>query len=102
MSSHVVMTFQSKPEVVGRLRDFLSDLQDHIIEAGALTASLMQDEEDSTRFLEVDVWQSAAEYGKFFEAAKEEGKLKPLEDLLLSPLQVEILDTVKYSRNRRR
>jgi quinol monooxygenase YgiN len=73
-----------------------------MIEAGALTASLMQDEEDSTRFLEVDVWQSSAEYRKFLEAAEAAGKLKPLEELLLSPFQVEILDTVKYSRNRRR
>jgi quinol monooxygenase YgiN len=96
------MTFQSRPEVVGQLRDFLSELQDHIIEAGALTASLMQDEEDSTRFLEVDVWQSTADYGKFFEAAKAEGRFQPIEDLLVSPLQVELLDTVKYSRNRRR
>jgi quinol monooxygenase YgiN len=96
------MRFHSKPEVVGQLRDLLSGLQDRIMDAGALTASLMQDEEDSTRFLEVDVWQSAAEYGKFFEAAKAEGRLQPIEDLLVSPLQVEVLDTVKYSRNRRR
>jgi quinol monooxygenase YgiN len=96
------MTFHSKLEVLEELRDLLIELQDHIIEAGALTASLMQDEQDSTRFIEADVWESAAEYGKFFEAAKAEGRLKPLEDLLLSPLQVEFLDTVKYTRNRRR
>jgi quinol monooxygenase YgiN len=96
------MTFHSKPEAVGQLRDFLSALQDRIIAAGALTASLLQDDEDSTRFIEVDVWQSAAEYSKFLESAKAEGRLKRMEELLLSPLQVEILDTVKYSRNRRR
>ena len=102
MSSHVVMTFHSKPEVVGQLRDFLSGLQDRIIEAGALTASLMQDDEDPCRFLEVDVWQSAVEYARFFEKATADGRLNPLEDWLQSPLQVEVLDTVKYSRNRRR
>ena len=102
MSSHVVMTFRSRPEVVGQVRDLLSDLQDSIIEGGALTASLMQDEEDPTHFVEVDVWQSAAEFGKFLDEARAEGRLAQLDDLLLSPLQVEVLDTVKYSRTRRR
>jgi quinol monooxygenase YgiN len=102
MSSHVIMTFHSKTEAVKQLRDLLSGLQDRIIEGGALTASLLQDDEDATRFIEVDVWQSAAEYGKFVEAAEAEGRLKPIEDLLLSPHQVEVLDTVKYSCNRQR
>jgi quinol monooxygenase YgiN len=102
MSSHVIMTFHSKTEAVEQMRDLLSGLQDRIIEAGALTASLLQDNEDATRFIEVDVWQSTAEHAKFFESVKAEGRLKAIEDLLLSPLQVEVLDTVKYSRNRRR
>jgi quinol monooxygenase YgiN len=96
------MTLQAKPEAVTALRDYLSALQERIIDAGALTASLMQDEDNPSHFLEVDVWLSAEEYKRFFEAASNEGILQPLDALLQAPLQVAYLDTVKYSRSRRR
>jgi quinol monooxygenase YgiN len=102
MSSNVILTFQAKPDRVNLLLEFLTDLQDDIIEAGALTASLMQDQSDPASVLEVDVWQSAEEHKSFIKAATAAGAFKPLESLLLSPFQVNYLDTVKYSRNRQR
>ena len=102
MSTHVVMTFQAKPEAVVPLRDFLSVFQDRIIDGGALTASLMQDEDDPAHFVELDVWVSADEYKKFFGAAAEGGELKRLDELLVAPLQATYMDTVRYSRSRRR
>ena len=102
MSAHVITTFQAKPDRVDDLLDFLTGFQDRIIKAGALTASLMQDEHDPTRILEEDVWQTTGEHEKFLEAATGAGELGPLEGLLLAPVQVNYLDTVKYSHNRLR
>ena len=87
MSSNVVTTFQAKPDQVNFLLEFLTDLQDRIIDAGALTASLMQDQNDPARFVELDVWLSADEHRNFFKAASAAGEFRTLDALLLIPLQ---------------
>jgi quinol monooxygenase YgiN len=102
MSAHVVMTFQAKPDRVNDLLDFLTGLQDRTIKAGALTASLMQDENDPTRILEEEVWQTTGEHKRFLKTATEAGELESLNGLLVTPLQVSYFDTVKYSHNRLR
>ena len=101
MSTHVVMTFQAKPDQVEPALEFLADFQDRSIQAGALTASLMQDEDDPNRILEEEVWQTTDEHKRFLRATAE-GTLKPLEGLLFVPYEVHYFDTVKYSRNRQR
>jgi quinol monooxygenase YgiN len=101
MSSHVVMTFQAKPDQVEALLAFLIELQDRLIDAGAITASLLQDEDDPSRMLEEEVWQSADAHKRFVEAATTADALESINALLLVPFQVNYLDTVKYTRNRR-
>ena len=102
MSSNVVLALQAKPGEVNHLLEFFADFHDQIIEAGALTTSLMQDEDDPDHVLEVEVWPAAEEHKNFFAQAIASGALKALDAWLLGPLQVNYLDTVKYSRNRQR
>lgn len=100
MSSHVVLTFLAKPDSVESLVQQLTEFQDRSIHTGAITASLMQDENDSNRLIEEEVWLSAEHHQRFLAEERDAGSLASLEALLASPVEVSYLDTLKYSRNR--
>lgn len=102
MSSTVVVTFQAKPDEVNTLRELITGLQDRVIKAGALTASLLQDQDDPARFVEVEVWLAEDKHKSFVKEATAAGAFEPLEAVLRVPFQVNYFDTVKFSRNRQR
>ena len=101
MSSHVIVSFQAKPDEVQNLIQLLAGLQDHSIQAGAITASLMQDENDRARLIEEEVWESVEEHQHFINDVIASPALREIEALLAAPFEVKYLDTVKYSRSRR-
>jgi len=98
MSATVIVSFQAKPDQVESLLAFLSGLQTGLLEAGCLNVSLLQDQDDPTRFFEVEVWSSADEHKRFVEGAASAGAFEPFDELLAAPFTVNYLDTVKHSK----
>lgn len=98
MSTTVIVSFQAKPDQVQALSEFLSSIQPGVLEAGGLSISLMQDQDDPTKFFEVEVWKSADEHKKFVEGAAAAGAFDPFEAILAGPFSVNYLNTVKHSK----
>jgi len=65
--------------------------------SGGLSISLLQDQDDPTRFFEVEVWPSADAHKTFVEGAAAAGAFDPLGAILAAPFSVNYLDTVKHS-----
>ena len=97
MSATVVVSFQAKPDQVESLLKFLSGVQSRVIEAGCLSISLLQDQDDPTRIFEIEVWQTADGHQKFVQSATTSGAFKPFETLLAAPIKANYLKTVKHS-----
>jgi len=97
MSTTVIVAFQAKPDQVDALAEFLSGLQAGVLEAGAESISALQDQDDPTRFFEVEVWPSADAHKRFVEAAAAAGGFAPFDALLAGPFTINYLDTVKHS-----
>jgi quinol monooxygenase YgiN len=97
MSATVIVSLQTKPDQVQALSDFLSALQPTVLEAGGLSISLLQDQDDPTKFFEVEVWPSADDHKQFVEAAAAAGGFEPFEAILAAPFSVNYLNTVKHS-----
>jgi quinol monooxygenase YgiN len=98
MSATVIVSFQAKSDQVQALSDFLSGIQAGVMEAGGLSISLLQDQDDATRFFEVETWPSADAHKKFVQGAMEAGAFAPFDALLAGPFQVNYLGTVKHSK----
>ena len=90
-------SFQAKPDQVKALSDFLSALQAGVLEAGGLSISLLQDQDDATRFFEIETWPSADAHKNFVQGAAEAGAFEPFDAMLAAPFQVNYLNTVKHS-----
>jgi quinol monooxygenase YgiN len=99
MSATVIVSFQAKSDQVKALSDFLSGLQAGVLEAGGLSITLLQDQDDPTRFFEIEKWPSADAHKNFVQGAAAAGAFKPFEALLATPFQVNYLDTVKHSKS---
>ena len=97
MSTTVIISFQAKPDQVETLLEFLSGLQTGLLEAGCLSVSLLQDQDDPTRCFEVEQWSSAEGHKRFVEGAASAGAFEPFEAMLAAPFTVNYLDTVKHS-----
>ncbi len=97
MSATVIVSFQAKPDQVESLLTFLSGVQSRVIEAGCLSISLLQDQDDPTRIFEIEVWQTADEHKRFVQSATSSGAFKPFETFLAAPIMANYLKTVKHS-----
>jgi len=97
MSTTVIVTFQAKPDQVEALSAFLSGLQSGVLEAGGLSISALQDQDDPTLFFEVEVWPSADDHKRFVEGAASVGAFEPFDALLAAPFKINYLATVKHS-----
>lgn len=97
MSATVVVSFQAKPDRVKPLLQFLSGVQSRVIEAGGLSISLLQDQDDPTRIFEIEVWRTADDHKRFIKSAESSGAFKPFEAFLAAPPEAHYLNTVKRS-----
>lgn len=97
MSVTVIVNFHTKPDKANALKELLSGLQSKVIEAGGLSISLVQDQDDPQQFFEIEKWNTANDHKKFAEAAAAAGAFKPLEEMLDKPFSVNYLDTVKHT-----
>jgi quinol monooxygenase YgiN len=97
VSTIVIVSFQAKPDQVKGLSDFLSSIQPGVLEAGGLSISLLQDQNDPNRFFEVEKWLSADAHKNFVQGAAAAGAFEPFDALLAAPFQVNYCDTVKQS-----
>jgi len=97
MSTTVLVSFQTKPDQVAALSAFLSAVQEPVMASGGLSISLTQDQDDPTRFFEIEVWPSADAHKAFIAGAAAAGAFDPLEAILAAPFSVNYLDTVKHS-----
>jgi quinol monooxygenase YgiN len=95
MSTTVVVAFQAKPDQVKALLDFLSGVQARVIQAGGLTISLLQDQDDPTRIFEIEIWKTADDHKRFIESEGASGGFQPFERLLAAPIEAHYLHTVK-------
>jgi quinol monooxygenase YgiN len=97
MNVTVVVAFQAKPDQVESLLAFLSSVQDRVIEAGCLSISLLQDQDDPKRIFEIEVWRTAEDHKRFIQSAISSGAFKPFDAFLAAPFKGNYLDTVKHS-----
>lgn len=97
MSATVIVSFQAKPDQVKSLLTFLSGVQSRVIEAGCLSISLLQDQDDPTRIFEIEVWQTADDHKNFIQSATSSGAFKPFDAFLAAPIVGTYLNTVKHS-----
>jgi quinol monooxygenase YgiN len=97
MSATVVVSFQAKPDQVKSLLTFLSGVQSRVIEAGGLSISLLQDQDDPTRIFEIEVWPKADDHKSFIQSAASSGAFEPFDTLLAAPIETHYLNTVKHS-----
>jgi quinol monooxygenase YgiN len=98
MSTTVIVSFQAKSDQVDALAEFLSGIQPGVIEAGGLSISLTQDQDDPTRFFEIEVWESADAHKAFVEGAAAAGAFEPFDALLAGPFVVNYLSTIKHTK----
>lgn len=91
----VIVTFRAKHDQVKGLLEFLSNVQTAVMEAGGLSISLLQDQNDPTKVFEIETWHAAAEHQRFVKGAAEAGAFKPFDSLLAQPFEVNYLTTVK-------
>ena len=99
MSTTVIVSFQVKPDQVEALLALLSDVQPKVIEAGGHSISLLQDQDDSTRIFEIEVWPSADDHKRFIEGANSSGTFAPFEVMLAAPPQANYVNTVKRTES---
>ena len=97
MSATVVINFQTKPGQDKVLSEFLSGLQAGVLEAGGCSISLLQSQDDTNRFFEIEEWPTADDHKRFVEGAVSAGAFEPFEAMLAAPMQVNYLDTIKHS-----
>jgi quinol monooxygenase YgiN len=97
MSATVIAAFQAKLDQVESLLAFLSGVQSRVIEAGCLSISLLQDQDDPTRIFEIEVWRTADEHKRFVQSATSSGAFKPFDAFLAAPIKGNYLNTVKHS-----
>jgi len=97
MNVTVIVAFQAKPDQVESLLAFLSSVQARVLEAGCLSISLLQDQDDPTRVFELEVWRTAEDHIRFVQSATSSGAFKPFDALLAAPFKGNYLDTVKHS-----
>ncbi len=97
MSVTLVVAFQAKPDQVEPLLSLLSGVQARSIQAGCLSISLLQDQDDPTRVFEIEVWPKADDHKRFIEAAKASGAFSLFEKFLVKPPEGHYLNTVKHS-----
>ena len=97
MSVTVVVAFQAKPDQVEPLLAFLSGVQARVIQAGCLSISLLQDQDDPTRIFEIEVWQTADDHKRFVQSATASGAFAPFDKFLAAPPKGHYLNTVKHS-----
>ena len=97
MSVTVVVAFQAKPDQVESLLAFLSGVQARVIQAGGLSISLLQAQDDPTRIFEIEVWQTADGHKRFVQSATASGAFAPFDALLAAPPEAHYLNTVKHS-----
>lgn len=97
MSATVVVSFRAKPDQVGALLNFLSGVQARVIQAGCLSISLLQDQDDPTRIFEIEVWKKADDHRKFIQAEASSGAFKPFEKLLAAPPENNYLNTIRHT-----
>lgn len=97
MSVTVIVTFDTKPDQVDGLSTFLSGLQEGMLEAGCDSVALLHDQDQATRFYEIEHWPSSQAHKEFVKVAAEAGAFKPFDQFLLRPFEVNYLDTVKSS-----
>jgi hypothetical protein len=67
---------------VESLPAFLSGVQSRVTEAGCLSISLLQDQDDRTRVFEIEVWRTADDHKRFVRSAISSGTFKPLDGIL--------------------
>jgi quinol monooxygenase YgiN len=97
MSTTVIVSFRAKTDQVSALLTFLSSIQPGMLEAGAQTVSLLQDQDDLTCVFEVEEWSSADEHKHFVNKAAAAGAFAPFDALLVAPFEVRYLHTVRRS-----
>jgi len=97
MNVTVIVAFQAKPDQVEPLLVFLSGVQTHVIEAGCLSISLLQDQDDPTRIFELEVWRTADDHKRFVQSAISSGAFKPFDAFLAAPFKGNYLDMVKHT-----
>lgn len=97
MNVTVVVAFQAKSDQVEPLLEFLAGVQSRVIQAGCISISLLQDQEDPTRVFEIEVWKTADDHKRFVQSAEESGAFAPFEKLLAAPIEGHYLNTVKHS-----
>lgn len=97
MITTVIVSFHAKTDQVKALSVFLSDVQKAVLAAGGLSISLLQDQDDPTRFFEVETWPSADHHKEFVAGAAAAGAFAPFDELLAAPFAMNYLDTVKHS-----
>jgi quinol monooxygenase YgiN len=97
MSATVVVSFQAKPDQVKSLLTFLSGVQSRVIEAGCLSISLLQDQDEPTRIFEIEVWRTADDHKRFIQSATSSGAFEPFDAMLAAPIEAHYLNTVKRS-----
>jgi quinol monooxygenase YgiN len=82
---------------VESLLAFLSGVQSRSIQAGCLSISLLQDQDDPTRVFEIEVWKTADDHKRFVQSATASGAFAPFDKLLAAPIEGHYLNTVKHS-----
>jgi quinol monooxygenase YgiN len=93
----VIVSFRATSGQAAALVTLLSGLQPGILEAGAKTVSLLQDEDDPTRVFEVEEWASSDAHKRFVAQATAAGAFAPFDELLVAPFEVTYLTTVARS-----
>lgn len=95
MSTTVIVTFDTKAEQADALGEFLSGLQDGMIAAGAQSVTLLRDEDQPTRYYEIEVWSSSEAHKQFVKGVADAGGFAPLDPILAKPFDVNYLSTLK-------
>lgn len=98
MSTTVIVSFQTKPDQVDALAEFLSAVQPGAIQGGCKSIALHKDQNDPTLFFEIEKWDSAEAHQAFVKAAAEAGAFAPFDTILAAPFVVNYLSTVKETQ----